>query len=153
MANQDALTGVKNKHAYIDLETQLNYQIEEGKPVAFALAVFDVNGLKDVNDTRGHQEGDTYIRKACQEICNVFKHSPVFRVGGDEFAVIIQGADYEQLDDRIRKIAALNRANTAANEPVIACGTARYENDRSVAAVFERADANMYEDKKKLKTV
>ena len=150
-ANQDALTGVKNKHAYIDVEKQLNYQIEEGEPVKFALVVFDVNGLKTVNDTKGHQEGDAYIRRACQEICDVFKRSPVFRVGGDEFAVIAQGCDYELLEERIKEIEENNRENLAANEVVIACGMARYEDDRSVSAVFERADFNMYEDKRRLK--
>ena len=150
-ANQDALTGVKNKHAYIDVERQLNHRIEEGEPVEFALVVFDVNGLKRINDTQGHHAGDAYIIAACREICEVFKRSPVFRVGGDEFAVIVQGHDYEQLDDKIQQIAEINRANLETDGVVVACGFARFENDRSVAAAFERADFNMYENKKMLK--
>ena len=58
---------------------------------------------------------------------------------------------FRSLDERVRRIDELNRANLGTGGVVIACGIARYENDRSVAAVFERADSNMYANKKKLK--
>ena len=150
-ANLDALTGVKNKHAYIDIEEQLNHQIEERRHVEFAIVVFDVNNLKEVNDTQGHQAGDRYIRQASDYVCSIFKHSPVFRVGGDEFAVIAQGRDYANIDELIATIQAGNEQG-GADGIIIACGMARYENDRSVSAVFERADQHMYENKKKLKS-
>ena len=89
-ADKDALTGVKNKYAYVDAEKSLNKQIDEGDNTAFAIVVCDVNNLKLVNDTLGHKTGDKYIKKACITICSIFKHSPVFRVGGDEFAIICQ---------------------------------------------------------------
>jgi diguanylate cyclase (GGDEF)-like protein len=111
----------------------------------------DLNDLKKINDTAGHQAGDQYLCDACRIICEVFKHSPVFRVGGDEFAVIAQGSDYTCLD---RRLEAMRDHNTAARRSggiVIACGMARFEEDTCVAAVFERADHAMYEDKRRLK--
>ena len=150
-ANLDALTGVKNKHAYIDLEAEMNIQIEKKHPVSFAVIVFDVNELKHINDTQGHLTGDRYIKEACGIICSVFKHSPVFRIGGDEFAVIAQGVDYEHLDELLKEVSKNNIVNRTKGGIVIACGASRYDNDRNVAAVFERADRGMYENKKRLK--
>ena len=152
-ANRDALTGVKNKHAYIDEEAKLNTRITEHQPLEFAVAVFDINGLKHVNDTQGHQAGDQYLRQGCAIICEIFKHSPVFRVGGDEFAVIAQGQDYENLDSLLARLEAVNLENIAGGGTVVACGMAQFRDDRSVAAVFERADVDMYENKKRLKAL
>ena len=150
-ANFDALTGVKNKHAYIDVEARLNHRIEEGLPVQFALVVCDVNGLKEVNDSFGHQAGDRFLQQARSIICRMFKNSPVFRVGGDEFAVLMQGQDYDHAEEQLAALEAVNRRNAATGEITIACGMARYDRDRSVAAVFERADALMYANKRQMK--
>ena len=150
-ANFDALTGVKNKHAYIDVEARLNHQIEEGLPVQFALVVCDVNDLKIVNDTLGHQAGDRYLQQARTILCGIFRNSAVFRVGGDEFAVIIQGQDYGNVEAQAAELDAVNLRNRSSGEIVIACGMAKYEGDRSVAAVFERADRLMYQNKRQLK--
>lgn len=150
-ADSDALTGLKNKHAYIDLESQINQTIEDGKPKTFAVAIFDVNGLKMVNDTQGHVAGDEYIRNAGKMICEEFKHSPVFRVGGDEFAVIMQGVDCKNIEEHIRKIEEMNEKNRASGEVTVACGYAVYDGDRDVSSVFKRADTLMYENKRKQK--
>ena len=151
-ADMDALTGVKNKHAYIDLEAAINQRIDENNPVEFAIAIFDVNGLKYVNDHNGHAAGDEHIKSACKVICDIFKHSPVFRVGGDEFVAIIQGSDYARLDELVNELDKVNRENAKSGKVVTACGTARYvQGDRNVAAVFERADKLMYENKRGLK--
>jgi diguanylate cyclase (GGDEF)-like protein len=147
----DALTGVKSKYAYMEAEAQLDHQIETQSQPPFAVVVLDVNDLKKVNDTSGHQVGDQYLREACRMICQTFKHSPVFRVGGDEFAVIAQGHDYEHIDQLIRGIEELNRESTRAGGAVVACGMARFTDDTSVASVFRRADMDMYANKQRLK--
>ncbi|MBR4474708.1 MAG: amino acid permease [Oscillospiraceae bacterium] len=147
----DALTGIKNKHAYHEAEEKLNLQIVESCAPGFAVSVLDVNDLKKINDTAGHQAGDQCIRDACRIICDIFKRSPVFRVGGDEFAVISQGNDYQYIDQLLAKVKEYNAEAAKTGGVVIACGMARFENDSSVAAVFERADQNMYEDKSRLK--
>ena len=152
-ANRDALTGVKNKHAYADTEAQLDQCIKENRPVEFAVSIFDLNGLKKVNDTQGHQAGDQYIRKGCQIICNIYKHSPVFRIGGDEFAVISQGDDYKNVENLLKTVEELNEKNAAAGDVTLAGGMSRYCNDSSVADVFKRADARMYENKIRFKNI
>lgn len=151
VANIDELTGVKNKRAYADAAAELDRRIAAKEPVEFALLVMDVDNLKRINDTHGHQAGDRYLRKACAIICGIFQHSPVFRFGGDEFAVIAQGEDYKRVDALIAQLEENNRQNAAQNDVVVACGMSRFRNDPSVSAVFDRADANMYENKKKMK--
>ena len=145
-ANIDALTNVKNKHAYIDAEEELNEQIRNGT-AKFGIAVFDVNGLKRINDTLGHQKGDEYLKEACSIICTIFKHSPVFRVGGDEFAAILKGHDYEFSGDLSDEIMEHNKRNMNTDRATVACGIAKYENDTYVSDVFRRADKVMYDEK------
>ncbi|MCR5788589.1 MAG: GGDEF domain-containing protein [Lachnospiraceae bacterium] len=150
-ANIDALTGVKNKHAYQAAESRLNRRIEGRMHAKFAIVMLDVNDLKKINDTEGHQAGDIYLCSACDIICQIFKRSPVFRVGGDEFVVIAQGKDYECIDELIARVNDHNAAAVGDGGIVIACGMAKFDNDPAVAAVFERADQNMYENKTRLK--
>ena len=151
-ATIDALTGIKNKHAFLAAQERLNRQITEHRQAPFALVICDVNDLKKVNDTEGHQAGDQHIRDACMIICDVFKHSPVFRIGGDEFAVIAQGRDYTCIDKLVEEMSNHNTEATRTGGIVIACGMAKYDNDASVASVLKRADHKMYENKSKLKT-
>ena len=151
-ANIDALTGVRNRHAYLDAEEHLDRLIAEQLNPEFAITIFDVNDLKTINDTAGHHAGDEYLRSACKIICDIFKHSQVFRVGGDEFAVISQNEDYADIDKLLVKINEHNAEAISKNGIVIACGMAKYEGDPCVAPVFERADQIMYENKSSLKS-
>ncbi|MBR6221173.1 MAG: EAL domain-containing protein [Clostridia bacterium] len=139
-ANLDTLTGVKNRTAYDNMSQTLTRQIEGGQSVQYAIALCRVLGLERVNESEGREAGNRLIREACAVICNVFKHSPVFRVAGDQFAAIAQGHDYEAIDALVAQMDALNRANAQGGGPVIACGMARYDGTGSVAAVFEKAD-------------
>ena len=150
-ANIDALTGVKNRHAYLVTETQMDRQIAEHRQPPFAIVIFDVNDLKKVNDSTGHQAGDQYLREASGIICEIFKHSPVFRVGGDEFAVISQGRDYKILDELLQKVSDHNAVASLTGGIIIACGMAKLHDETSVAPVFERADKQMYRNKNLLK--
>ena len=86
-------------------------------------------------------------------ICDTFKHSPVFRVGGDEFTVIAQGSDYTRIDELLGKMREHNTEAARTGGIDIACGMARFEDDACVASVYERADHSMYEDKKTLKAI
>lgn len=151
-ANINALTGVKNKHAYLKAEARMNHRIEAQRQPPFAIVVLDVNDLKKVNDSTGHQAGDQLLRDACKIICNVFKHSPVFRVGGDEFAVIAEGSDYAHMEELLGKLNDHNTEALQSGGIVIACGMARFQNDTCIAAVFDRADRNMYENRTDLKS-
>jgi len=150
MANRDALTGVKNKHAYVQSEMEIDQLIAEDKCYDFAVLVADVNGLKQVNDTLGHHAGDEYIKAACKVICTTFKHSPVFRIGGDEFAVIMKGSDFEEREMLIEQLYEKMKANGSAGLVTAAAGKSEYVKgkDLRMQDVFERADNAMYEQKK-----
>ena len=152
MANIDTLTGVKNKHAYLEAELRLDRQIEDESIASFAVVMMDVNDLKKVNDSLGHQAGDEFLKDACKTICDTFKHSPVFRVGGDEFVVIAQGDDYSHLGELLEEMAQYNKAAMKSGRPVIACGAGVYEDDACVAAVYDQADHDMYKNKELLKS-
>ena len=136
-ANLDTLTGVKNRSAYDNMSQNLARQIEGGQTVKYAIALCRVCDLGRVNESRGYEAGDQLIRDACAVICETFKHSPVFRVGGDQFAVIAQGHDYENID----ALTAALEENSARDRVAIACGMAKYSGSGSVTTVFERADA------------
>ena len=152
-ANRDSLTGVKSKHFYVETESEMDQKIAAGESAAFAVAVCDVNGLKTVNDTLGHAAGDQLIRDAAMEICNIFEHSPVFRYGGDEFVVLLRGRDWDRREALMRQLSDANRDNAVTGGPIIANGISDYVpgQDDCMAAVFARADAAMYENKKFLK--
>ena len=130
---------------------QVNRLIAGKRQPPFAVSILDVNDLKKVNDTAGHQAGDDYLRQASRLICNTFKHSPVFRVGGDEFVVISQGEDYARIGELTALIADHNKEALRSGGVVVACGMSRFADDDSVAPVFERADRMMYENKNLLK--
>ena len=153
MARRDELTGIKNKTAYQEAEKKLQKQIrEKGDP--FGLVVCDINELKTINDTEGHRAGDEYIRNACRMICRTFSHSPVYRVGGDEFTVILRGSDYENRNTLAASLRRQSEENIRIGEgPVVASGMTEYRpaEDRQAADIFERADQLMYEDKTRLK--
>ena len=76
----------------------------------------DVNNLKMINDTYGHEAGDSYIIGVCRVLCDVYSHSPVFRIGGDEFAVILKGRDYENRQLLIESLAQTFDVIWAQNE-------------------------------------
>ena len=152
-ARRDDLTGIKNKNAYGEFERKMNEKIQSGEMEDFAIAICDVNGLKTVNDTQGHKAGDEYIRSASKLVCDTFKHSPVFRVGGDEFVVILKGSDFEFREELEKKFENVVKCNAEEKKVVIACGISVFDkmHDKNVSAVFERADALMYKNKMSLK--
>jgi diguanylate cyclase (GGDEF)-like protein len=150
-ANYDVMTGVKNKHAYVETEKQLNDLIAESK-AEFAVVVCDVNGLKKVNDTLGHKAGDELIKSASAAISDSFRGCQVFRVGGDEFTVIVTDEQLLELDVMTKKLQAVSVENNKNGGVVVACGMSRYiPTDESVEQVFERADSAMYINKQWLK--
>ena len=154
MANTDSLTGVRNKHAYMETEAQLNSWIREGAVDKLALIVCDINGLKHVNDTQGHAAGDKLIKEACSLICNVFSHGSVYRTGGDEFVVLLSGKGYDTKDETIADFNRQVEENIKKNEPVVSIGyTTLQPNDEQVHDLFERADHMMYDRKKELKNM
>ncbi len=153
MASRDALTGVKNKHAYVQAEMEFDKHIEEGVITEFAVVICDINGLKEVNDTKGHAAGDEFIKSASNLICNNFKHSPVFRIGGDEFVVLLKGQDFETRDHLMEQFSEIMDDNKVKGFVTVASGISLFDRtkDNRLQDVFERADKAMYTNKKILK--
>ena len=155
LARRDELTGIKNKTAYKELEKSIQGSIENNTAnLVFAIVVCDTNNLKKINDTKGHAAGDEYLRASSNLLCDIFVHSPVFRVGGDEFVVFLRGNDYaarHELMDKLRNQVLEN--NKTGTGVVLASGMAEYipESDILVSDTFNRADKAMYENKKQLK--
>ena len=155
LARRDELTGVKNKTAYNELEKAVQENIDNGMDyLPFGLVVCDTNDLKKINDTYGHVAGDEFIKKSAMLLCNTFVHSPVFRIGGDEFVVFLRGNDYSNREELMKILRAKAQENLQIkSEPVLASGMAEYipETDRLVTDIFDRADKEMYKNKRELK--
>ena len=154
MANTDSMTGVRNKHAYSENEIAVNRQIQAGELEKLAVVVCDVNGLKYVNDNQGHAAGDQLIKDACALLCEHFTHGAVFRVGGDEFVIMLQGKGYDTMPEVIRELNRKVEENIKENAVVVSIGySVLKQGDQKLRDVFERADQMMYERKKELKAM
>ena len=154
MANTDAMTGVRNKLAYSENEAAIDSQIESGELDHLGVVICDINGLKHVNDTIGHVAGDQLIKDACALICSCFKQGAVFRIGGDEFAVILQGKGFDSMPEAISELNRIVEENIKSDDVVVSIGYSTYgPDDKHLSDVFERADKMMYERKAELKSM
>ncbi len=153
LAYQDPLTGIKNKHAYVELEEKINKLISEKAISEFCVFIFDLNDLKLINDTYGHEKGDVHIIKSVVMIKKVISDTDIYRLGGDEFVVILQGDSYKKRYDLLEEFNEMVEANIGTNEPIVALGFSDFvpEQDNTIRTVFARADERMYARKKKLK--
>ncbi len=159
LAIKDALTGIRNKTAYDNEMRKIETAHWSGELEEFGLAMIDLNYLKKINDNYGHDKGNITIKKLCTIVCTVFEHSPVFRIGGDEFVVILRGGDYRDIDKLIDEFyGVLKEQETDKSlEPwervSAAIGYASYGKDgnNDPVSVFKAADARMYEAKARMK--
>ena len=149
-AYQDSLTNVGSSSAFRRECEMLDEEIEEDM-AKFGLIIFDINNLKYVNDTCGHDRGNDYIKGCCKIICEHFKHSPVFRIGGDEFAVVLRSRDYAEREELLRaveeefEIAYHNPDARPWERYSASAGIAVFTpGDGSVHQVLKRADEQMY---------
>ena len=155
----DALTSVRNKGGYENFITEMQKQLEESPAsMEYAIGIFDCDDLKSINDQYGHDKGDIYLKTASRLICRVFQHSPVFRIGGDEFSVVLRNDDYRNRADLIdafeRESAKINAvARNSWEEVHVSIGIAVYdpEVDHSVNDTIRHADKMMYTNKRKHK--
>ena len=153
MARRDELTHTKNKTAFNEMEKDLQKRMVEEK-IRFGLVICDINDLKVINDTEGHMAGDEYIRASCSLICRTFPNCPVYRIGGDEFAVLLEGESFDARQEHFSALQKQVEENIRLGEgPIVASGLAVNDpkKDKTVDDVFRRADAEMYANKTKLK--
>ena len=145
LARTDSLTGAKNKLAFAEKEKEINQMIAAGVLKEFAVVVCDVNNLKGINDTNGHNAGDKYLKSAYQKIADSFEGLCVYRIGGDEFSVLIDSEKYNRKNQMIEKLRD--------EKNMIAFGVAEYLAGKDIyfTDIFERADQEMYKQKRTVK--
>lgn len=154
LAYADALTSLHNKGAFDIYIRDMQELIEAGETPAFAVCIFDCNNLKHINDHNGHDKGDVYLKETAAIICEVYDHSPAFRIGGDEFAALLMKHDYERREELLALFdekCAQKRLEEAEvwKQVDVARGMAVYDpqEDESANDAVRRADKSMYENK------
>lgn len=153
LAYTDPLTKIKNKYAYVEMEERIDKQIAKDEIKEFAIIVFDLNGLKTINDTKGHDAGDKYIVQAVRTISNYFGDKELYRFGGDEFVLIMDDERYKNRKNLIDQFNRYIEGCINTDKPVISAGMSIYRRgqDNTYRAVFNRADKIMYSRKEMLK--
>lgn len=143
LSSVDQLTGLRNRNEMNRLLTGCG---EDPGALPLGVIFADLNGLKDVNDSNGHDEGDRLLRDAAAALREVFAEDEVFRVGGDEFTAILPGTTEEEL---AKRSDALRKA--AAKYPDVGFSIGWYleREGRDFAEALRIADERMYEDKKR----
>ena len=154
MALIDSLTRLNNRSAYFERVKAINNRIESGNEFDFMVFVFDVNNLKDINDTFGHEFGDIALVNAAKMIRNVYDKTNTYRIGGDEIVVILEGDALNDLDKKAeefqKKLSEFNESDDKLPVPLsLAIGQSSYEKgkDKAFLDVFRRADSDMYKEK------
>ena len=147
----DALTGLPGSAKFRDYIEGL----EKNRPPGIGVMFFDVNGLKEYNDTKGHQAGDLLIQKAAESLHALTGNNvSAFRVGGDEFVVIITGHEESHLAEILEKwrwkLAELNALEDGIHCS-IAVGAAFGSGDYIIGDVLALADERMYAEKRRMK--
>lgn len=156
----DTLTGLQNRTAFYENMGGLTKKIADGT-ADFSTLMIDVNYLKKVNDVYGHEQGNTYLQNAANLIRKHFGNEGLYRIGGDEFAMLLEGRAQEGIEEKIRAFReemAQIRADESLQpweKPSAAVGLAKYipgEHDMP-DAVLRQADEYMYADKVAMKAV
>ncbi|MBP5156184.1 MAG: diguanylate cyclase [Clostridia bacterium] len=153
-AYTDVMTGIGNRAAYFDFVHSID-EVIENPGLRFSVVVFDINGLKTANDDFGHDIGDEIICEAAECIKSVFGASTVFRIGGDEFAAVLENTSEEEVEVLFRKldesidISNKKRAEKNCMPLSLSKGFSEFVpgEDISYKQVFKRADVAMYYDK------
>jgi diguanylate cyclase (GGDEF)-like protein len=155
LARTDGMTGMENRTAYLARIAELDPSLAKKMLSHFAVIMFDLNNLKYVNDEYGHAEGDKYIIASAKLLKKSFPDAELFRFGGDEFVALQFNTSPAELDALILGFEEnVEKRNKRHNVKMsIACGYALYDEkkDTCLADVYNRADAAMYAQKRKLK--
>lgn len=149
-SNTDNLTGLKNKNSFsVDL-----HNIENGSTERYGVITIDLNGLKHINDTRGHQAGDMYIQRASKILKSSMQGTDFigYRVGGDEFSIVVKDKSIDEIKEFIKgieeRIDEGNKSNGMTLTMSIGYANFDKEKDRNFSATIERSDTMMYENKR-----
>lgn len=136
-SGNDSLTGVKNRNA---MDIYFNQHAGESQ---LGVLFIDVNGLKYLNDTQGHAEGDRLLQNLAEFLCNYFPRDNIYRSGGDEFVIVTPGTTEEKMRGKTREIKDAMQKESFS----FAIGYA-VSDHRGIQQAAIRADQRMYQDKR-----
>lgn len=139
----DSLTGVKNRNA---MNQRVDLHVSGENPVGtpYGIVFADLNGLKQVNDSGGHEEGDKLIRAGAELLSDVFAGDEIYRAGGDEFVVIVPKCTEE---DFSAKVTDLRRRSDSTGQVSFAIGSHWERSGLLLRQAMHLADERMYDDK------
>lgn len=146
MSTMDMLTGVYNRNAMNDRLSQLT-QGEKGLPDTVGIVYADLNGLKNMNDTQGHNAGDAMLRAMANILRRTFSDCCVYRAGGDEFVILAENIGRDEFDKRL---VELSRAAENSSELTFAVGGIYCDRrSQDLLAAIKSADEMMYANKQR----
>lgn len=153
MAYHDEMTGFFNRTAYAE-----HIEKEDFSPDHVIVAMFDLNNLKKCNDEFGHEQGDLYIITCAKLISDSFADiGNCYRIGGDEFCVLMQNVDWDLCRNRVSvfysKVEHANKKRPIDMDMNVACGYVMYDKqlDYNIQGTIRRADKMMYKEKYSMK--
>lgn len=158
LAYSDALTGAGNKASYERCSTRLDSELQRGQ-AEFAIIMADLNYLKRINDRYGHDCGNQYLINLHKLLRTHFRADDIFRIGGDEFVILLKGERSHQAEKMLQEakdhMRKLRQATDLTPWEQVSCamGLCRYDphSHKSVLEVFRAADRSMYHDKKAMR--
>lgn len=146
LAYKDAMTDVWNRTAYLDKKNQIEEKWKNNRELV--ILVFDINNLKKINDSLGHERGYHLIRDGADVIKKIYGTQSVYRIGGDEFVVLLEGIDYKKRFEKLQQFADYSKETNLE----IAYGMAATSgNFGTYDSMFQKSDEAMYETKKRMK--
>ena len=143
MSNIDLLTGVRNRNS---MNARVDWHVNGESPVRspFGIIFADLNGLKQCNDSGGHEAGDELLKKAAALLKEYFGDYEIFRAGGDEFVVIMPGCAQEIF---YKKVATLRAVSGYGSDVCLAVGCDWTDDQKNLRLCMHNADEAMYADK------
>ncbi len=146
IAYEDALTGMANRMAYVE---KINELERSDNHHSIHAIMMDLDNFKKINDTLGHHIGDLTLKKAAEYLNIIFSEDcfQLFRIGGDEFAVVALNASEQLIQDKLYIMENDDQLHEVGCTFSIGCSAALPEQNNSIENAFIRADSAMYEKK------
>ena len=132
----DTLTSVRNRN---EMNNRVDCIVEGKEPVPQAVLFADLNGLKRVNDEQGHAAGDKMLRAAASILQSVFQDGVVYRAGGDEFMILVNEINEEEVQDRVARVHFLSGKTENVRFSIGVC-----YGKRDIRKAMRLADERMY---------
>ena len=143
IAFTDDLTGLSNRMAYSEHIRRI--KANKSLWANFAIILFDIDNFKKINDTKGHLEGDRILKECAEMLKEIFKYSDscVYRIGGDEFAVVLENVGEQYIINALLNIKKYEESHQSFR---VSKGYSKAVGE-DFDKMFEQADEMLYADK------